>query len=111
MTYILVFLASVLISSLSQVLLKISAEKEYSNIWQEYLNLRTVGAYGLFFLSTLITVFAYKYVSLSLGAVLEASGYIFVTVFGMLILKEKVGKKKLIGLTIILLGILVFNIP
>lgn len=111
MTYILVFLASVLISSLSQVLLKISAEKEYSNIWQEYLNLRTVGAYGLFFLSTLITVFAYKYVSISLGAVLEASGYIFVTIFGMLILKEKVGKKKLIGLTIILLGILVFNIP
>lgn len=111
MTYILIFLVSVLISSLSQVLLKISAEKEHSSLLKEYLNVRTIGAYGLFFLSTLITVFAYKYVSLSMGAVLEASGYIFVTIFGMLILKEKVGKKKLIGLMIILLGILVFNIP
>lgn len=111
MKYILIFLVSVLISSLSQVLLKISAEKEHSNIWQEYLNLRTIGAYGLFFISTLITVIAYKYVSLSMGAVLEASGYIFVTVFGMLILKEKVGKRKLIGLILILIGILVFNMP
>lgn len=110
MKHILVFLVSVLISSLSQVLLKISADKEYSNIWKEYLNLRTMGAYGLFFLSTLITVFAYKYVSLSMGVVLEASGYIFVTVFGMLILKEKVGKKKMLGLVLILVGILVFNL-
>lgn len=110
MTYILIFLVSVLISSLSQVLLKISAGKEYSSIWKEYLNPRTIGAYGLFFLSTLITVFAYKYVSLSMGAVLEASGYIFVTIFGMLILKEKVGKKKLMGLGLILAGILVFNL-
>lgn len=110
MKYILIFLGSVLISSLSQVLLKISAEKEHSNIWREYLNLRTIGAYGLFFLSTLITVFAYKYVSLSMGAVLEASGYIFVTVFGVLILKEKVGKRKLMGLGLILVGILIFNL-
>ena len=74
------------------------------------MNLRTIGAYGLFFLSTLITVFAYKYVSLSMGAVLEASGYIFVTVFGVLILKEKVGKRKLMGLGLILVGILIFNL-
>ncbi len=110
MKYVLIFLVSVLISSLSQVLLKISAEKEHDSILKEYLNVRTLGAYGLFFLSTLITVFAYKYVSLATGAVLEASGYIFVTIFGMLILKEKVGRNKLIGLAIILVGILVFNI-
>ena len=110
MIYIFVFLISVLVSSLSQVLLKISADKEYSSICKEYLNLRTIGAYGMFFLSTIITVFAYKYVSLSMGAVLEASGYIFVTLFGTVILKEKVGKKKLIGLGLILLGIVVFNI-
>lgn len=110
MIYIFVFLISVLVSSLSQVLLKISADKEYSSIWKEYLNLRTIGAYGMFFLSTIITVFAYKYVSLSMGAVLEASGYIFVTLFGTVILKEKVGKKKLIGLGLILIGIVVFNI-
>ena len=49
MKYSLVFLVSVLISSLSQVLLKISADKEHSSIWKEYLNFRTIGAYGLFF--------------------------------------------------------------
>lgn len=111
MIYIMIFLVSVLISSLSQVLLKISAEKEHSSILEEYLNMKTMVAYGLFFVSTLITVVAYKYVSLSMGAVLEASGYIFVTIFGTLILKEKVGKKKLVGLILILTGVLIFNIP
>lgn len=110
MKYILVFLVSVFISSLSQVLLKVSADKKHSSMWKEYLNIRTICAYGLFFMSTLITVFAYKYVSLSVGAVLEASGYIFVTILGVLVLKEKVSKKKLIGLGLILAGIFVFNL-
>ncbi len=110
MRYILVFLVSVFISSLSQVLLKVSADTKHSSVWKEYLNIRTICAYGLFFMSTLITVFAYKYVSLSMGAVLEASGYIFVTILGVVVLKEKVSKKKLIGLGMILAGIFVFNL-
>lgn len=108
--YIGVFLFSVFISSLSQVLLKMSANKEYKNVWQEYLNPRIILAYGLFFASTLITVVAYKYVNLSLGAVLESSGYIFVTILGLLILKEKVDKRKILGLLTILIGIIVFNL-
>ena len=35
-------------------------------------------------------MYAYKYVPLSLGPMLEACGYIFVTVLGVCILKEKV---------------------
>lgn len=110
MKYILVFLVSVFISSLSQVLLKVSAGKQHSSIWREYLNIRIICAYGLFFLATLITICAYRYVSLSMGAVLEASGYIFVAILGRVVLKEKIGKKKLIGLGMVLAGIVVFNL-
>ena len=62
------------------------------------------------FLSSLLTVYAYKFVPLSLGPVLEASGYVFVSVMGYFILKEKIGKKKLLGLVIIIAGIVIFNL-
>lgn len=109
MTYILIFLCSVLISSISQVLLKSSANKKYDNTLREYLNPKVIIAYGMFFLATLITILAYKYVPLSMGGILEASGYIFVAILSFFFLHEKISKKKILGLGVILIGILVFN--
>ena len=108
--YVGIFLISVLVSSLSQILLKISAGKTYDSKIKEYFNAPVIIAYGLFFLSTVVTVLAYKYVDLSLGPVLEATGYIWVTLLGYLILKEKVSRKKLLGLVVIIVGIIVFNV-
>ena len=110
MTYILIFLCSVLISSISQVLLKSSANKEHGNALKEYLNPKVIIAYVMFFLETLITILAYKYVPLSMGGILESSGYIFVAVLSYIFLHEKISKRKMLGLAVILLGILVFNL-
>ncbi len=108
--FMIIFICSVLISSISQVLLKKSANKSYSSVLKEYFNLRVIIAYGMFFLSTLITVFAYKNVSLSLGPVLESAGYIFVAVLSYLFLKEKLKKRQIIGMGLILIGIAVVSI-
>lgn len=110
MIYILIFLCSVFISSVSQVLLKSSANKKHDNALREYINSKVIIAYGMFFLSTLITIIAYKYVPLSMGGILEASGYIFVAVLSYIFLHEKISRKKMIGLGVILLGIAVFNL-
>ncbi len=110
MIYILIFLCSVFISSVSQVLLKSSANKEHGNALKEYLNPKVIVAYGMFFLATLITILAYKYVPLSMGGILESSGYIFVAVLSYIFLHEKISKRKMLGLAVILLGILVFNL-
>lgn len=110
MKYILLFLCAVFISSVSQIMLKKSASKKYDNKVKEYMNPQVILAYGLFFCATLCTVIAYKYVPLSLGPILESAGYFFVTILGMIFLKEKVGKLKGIGLLIILVGIIVFNL-
>lgn len=108
--YILLFLVSVFISSVSQILLKKSANRKYDNKIQEYLNPRVIIAYGIFFISSLMTVLAYRFVPLSFGGILESSGYIFVTVLGYTFLNERVNRKKIVGLFIILVGILVFNV-
>lgn len=108
--YILIFLVSVFISSASQIVLKKSANKKYKNVLREYLNPSVIIAYGLFFTSSLLTVLAYKGVPLSMGPILEATGYIWVSILGMFFLKEHIKPKKAIGLLVIIIGILIFNI-
>ena len=105
-----IFLGSVLVATISQIMLKKSADRKYDRWIDEYLNFRVIFAYGLFFLSSLLTVYAYKFVPLSLGPVLEASGYVFVSVMGYFILKEKIGKRKFLGLVVIIAGIVIFNL-
>ena len=74
--YIVIFLLSVLIAAISQILLKRSAGKQYTSKAREYLNVRVIAAYALFFLSSLLTVLAYRGVPLSMGPVLETTGYL-----------------------------------
>lgn len=103
--YIMIYLGSVLVSSVSQVLLKKSAGNKHGNIIKEYLNPKVIIAYGMFFLSTLLTMYAYKGVPLSFGTLLEAAGYIYVPVLSYFFLKEKITKMKVMGAIFIISGI------
>lgn len=103
-----ILLISVFVSAVSQVLLKISANRQHESTVREYANPLVIGAYAMFILSTLLTVYAYKEVPLSLGPVLESTSYLYVTAFGALIFKEKVTPKKLAALALIVGGICVF---
>ena len=108
--YSLVMLFGTLISSISQVMLKKSSQKEYGNVYKEYLNPLVITAYFIFFLATLCTVFAYKEIPLSLGPMLESTGYLNVTVFSALLFKERITGKKIIALSIIIIGIVIYSV-
>ena len=110
MTYIMIFLLSVFVSSISQIILKKSAQIKYANVVREYMNPRVIFSYGLFFLSTLLTMYAYKGVPLSLGTLLEASGYIYVLILSCIFLKEKITKRKLMGASFIIIGICCYTL-
>lgn len=105
-----IFLCAVFISSVSQILLKQSADKQYISKIREYLNFRVLLAYAMFFGASLITVLAYRTVPLSLGPVLESVGYIFVTVLGYFVLNEKMSQHRCVGLITILIGVWISSI-
>ena len=84
---------------------KKAAEKEYPSKLAEYLNPMVMGAYMVFFLASLLSVTGLKKVPLSLGPVLEATGYIWVAILGKIFLGEKISKKKGLGLVVIIAGI------
>lgn len=108
--YVFVFLISVLVSSISQIILKKSAVRQYKSIIHEYLNIRVIGAYFMFFVSTLLTMYAYTGVPLTLGTLLEAVGYIYILVLSFIFLHEKITIKTIIGSLLIICGIIVYNI-
>ena len=64
-------------------------------------------ARGLRHGTTLLSVLAYRGLPLSLGPVLEATSYLYVTFFGVTIFHEKMNCKKLLALALILAGIVV----
>lgn len=103
--YVLIYVFSVFISSVSQILLKKSANQSYSSLWKEYVNPYVISAYLIFFCSSLLTILAYRQVPLSMGPVIESIGYVFVTILGYVCLHETVGKRKALGIVLILVGI------
>ena len=97
MVFSCVFLGSVLISSISQIMLKKSADKTYETTLREYLN------------PLVIMMYCYKYVDVSAGPILESAGYIFVAVLGYIFLRERFSLKKIIGMAVIIAGIALFS--
>ena len=108
--YAAVLLVGVFISAVSQVMLKKAALKKYDSKIKEYLNPLVIIAYVLFVGTTLLSILAYKGIPLSMGPILESTSYIYVTVFGVLIFKEKMNSRKMIALGLIIAGIAVYYI-
>lgn len=101
----------VIIAALSQIILKKAAMKHYDTWLKQYLNLPVIFAYFIFFVSSFCSVIALKVLPLSLMPAWNSSSYFFVTLFAYLIMKEKPNRKKLIGLGVILVGIVIFSLP
>lgn len=103
-------LLGVFISAISQVMLKKASMKQYASPILEYLNPMVILAYVMFVGTTFLSILAYRGIPLSMGPVLEATSYIYVTIFGVTIFKEKLNKKKILALACIIGGILIYSL-
>lgn len=108
--YASILLIGVLFSAISQVMLKKAALQTYKRKIQEYFNPLVICAYIILFGTTFLNIYAYKGIPLSMGPVLEATSYIYVTCFGVTIFKEKLSGRKVVGLLLIVGGILIYSL-
>lgn len=109
----LVFLA-VFLTGISQVLLKIGSAyqgKRKDSVLAAYLNQPTLFAYGLLLFISMISVIALKEIPLKVFYAIASLNYIVVIGFSHLILKERISKKMVIALGLIVCGVLIFNYP
>lgn len=97
-----------LITAISQIMLKISANKKYDTAIREYLNSYVIGSYVLFTLVILLNIFTYTKIDYKYGVIINSTATLFVLIFSHLILKEKITRKKLLGNTLIIIGMAFF---
>ena len=109
-SYAAILVAGVFISSVSQIMLKKSADKKHESFFAEYINPIVVISYLIFIAATFMSIFAYKGIPLSMGVVLDSTGYVFITILGAIFLKEKPTIKKLGSLALIIAGIIIYSI-
>lgn len=108
-SYVLAFLA-VFIASVSQILLKQSAQMEHKNIIFKFLNWRVILGYALLLGTTVINVFAYRGVELKVTPMIESTGIIWVTILAAFWLGEKPTKRTLLSIGVTVIGIIVFSL-
>lgn len=108
-SYVLAFLA-VFVASVSQILLKQSAQMEHKNIILKFLNWRVILGYALLFGTTIINVFAYRGVELKVTPMIESTGIIWVTILATFILGEKPTKRSILSILVTIVGIIVFSL-
>ncbi len=97
------------ISSIAQVLLKMEALKKHDNIKDDYFNFNVLIAYGIFILATFLSIYAYKGIPLSMGAVLESTSYLYITIFGAYFFEERISLQKVVALLFIIVGIIIYS--
>ena len=102
------FLASVVVASFSQILLKKSALKTYASVIREYLNPYVIIGYGMMVVSTLLTVLAYQGLDYKEGPIIDSIGFFLVMLLSRMFFGEKITKKKILGNILIFVGIFVF---
>lgn len=105
-----VMVCAVFVASLTQILLKKSADAEHKNRLFEYLNKKVVGAYVIFGSVAMVNMYVLRFIPLSLAVVLESFAYVFVPVLSIVFLKERMKVRQLVGVLVIVIGIYIFSL-
>lgn len=105
---ILILLLSNFIGAISQVLLKKSALENHKSFLYEYLNIKVIFAYALFFIAVFFDLLALKRVPVSFIPVVETSSYFFAIVLSRIFFKERICIKQIIALVLVISGIIIY---
>lgn len=101
---------SVFISSCSQIILKTGAKKCYENKIKEYLNIYVIMGYSILVLATIFAIWSLKGIELKNAPILNSISYVYILILSKIFLHEKITKQKIIGNSIIIFGIIIFNL-
>ncbi len=107
-SYFLIYIISVTVASVSQLLLKKSAMREHHSLLGEYINPYVITGYGMLFLSMFLTILAFHGLEYKNGPVIESLGYVIVLFLSRIFFREKITVKKIAGTLCILAGVAVF---
>lgn len=98
----------VFLASIAQILLKAHANEVILDKRDKYGSVKIVIAYGLFVLSMLIGNLALRKIQYKYATIIESMSYFFILVGCRIVFKEKITKRKLSGISMITVGMIIF---
>jgi len=102
---------AVLFTAISQILLKFGANKtKDKKILKKYLNAYVILGYAIFFIVTLLNLYAYKYLPIKMAVVFLPFTFVFVALLSLAVLREKMNKQQIISSLIIITGVVIYNL-
>lgn len=108
--FYILMLVSAFITALSQILLKISANKKYKNIVFEYFNPYVIISYMCFAGVLVLNIIIYTKIDYRFGVVINSLSTVLIMILSKIILKEHITRKRLAGNILIILGITCFTL-
>lgn len=103
-------IASVMLASVSQILLKKGAMKAHMSFLKQYLNPWVIGGYFLMFFSVFLTNCGLRALNYLNAPVVESLGYVLVPALSAVFFHEKITLRKSVGIGCIVAGMIIFYI-
>ena len=103
-------IAAVIIASASQVVLKKKASSAPKKFFRKFLNGPVILSYLLLFLSMTLNSLALRRMEMSVLPCITATSFLWIMVLSAIFLGEKTTRRKVIGVTMILIGVLVSHL-
>lgn len=102
MIYYVILVVMTFIGSLASLFLKKASSVE--NFWGMLKNLNLYVGGGLYFASAILNIYILRYLDYSVVLPLTSITYIWTMILSYMILKEKISRKKVAGVMLIILG-------
>lgn len=110
LNYYLIAFGAVLLTAVSQILMKLGARSAESVTWRLYLNGYTLTAYASLVMVTLLNLYAFRHIPLKAAVVLLPLTLVLVVFFSVLLLHERLTRQQIVGSIVILFGLAIFNL-
>ena len=107
--YLLTFVV-IIFTSIGHLLLKIAATRVAESGGRIYFHPLSIIGYALFALVAFISIYAMKGLDLKVFFALNSLTYICIPLLGYFVLKEPETKNQIIGIIIIAVGVIMFNL-
>ncbi|MDP2797274.1 MAG: hypothetical protein Q8N94_07170 [Methanoregula sp.] len=110
MIYYLLTLIVILFTSIGHLLLKIGAIHASISGARIYTNPVSIAGYLIFAFVAFVSIYAMKGLDMKVFFALNSLTYICIPILAYLILKESFTKNKIVGIIIISIGVIIFNL-
>lgn len=109
--YAIIMIIATFFNAISQVLLKKSAVKTKNvKFIKKFLNKTVFISYLIFAIVCLVNIIAYRGVDFKYGGAINAVGQIFVIILSYIFCKEQLSKDRIIGSSLIIIGVIVYSL-